>query len=121
MILFKNILRNRNGVSLVELSIYMLIISGLMFFSISPPNMDKFTDDGLKDLAFSIDSALAQWHRFNGGVYPADLDRLIYGGILSEKTPVDKFTYETASGNTTYRLAVTLSKGGEYTSPGSKY
>ena len=47
MILFKNILRNRNGVSLVELSIYMLIISGLMFFTISPPNMDKFTDDFL--------------------------------------------------------------------------
>ena len=121
MILLKNILRNRNGISLVELSINMLIISGLMFFSISPPNMDKFTDDGLKDLAYSVDSALAQWARFNSGTYPTDLTRLIDVGILPEKTPVEKFTYETAAANTTYRLVVTLAKGGEYTSPGSKY
>ena len=121
MIRVRNILRRRPGVTLVELSIYMLIISSLMFFSISPPNMEKFTDDGLKDLAYSVDSALAQWARFNSGKYPLDLSRLIDVGILPEKTPVEKFTYETAAANTTYRLVVTLSRGGEYTSPGSKY
>ena len=117
----RRILHSRSGVTLVELSVYMLIISALTIFSISPPNMDKFTDDGLKDLSFSLDSALAQWYQFHGGTYPTSLDRLIDVGILPEKTAVDRFAYETASGNTAYRLVVTLSKGGEYTSPGSKY
>ena len=72
-------------------------------------------------LAPRVDSALAQWARFNSGTYPTDLTRLIDVGILPEKTPVEKFTYETAAANTTYRLVVTLAKGGEYTSPGSKY
>lgn len=113
-------LRNRAGQTLVELSIVILVLSVLTVFAISPPNTGKISDDGLKDLALTIDSALAQWYQFHGGVYPASLDVLIDLGVVPEKTQVEKLNYETASSNSTYRLVVTL-KNGEWTSPGSKY
>ena len=89
-------------------------------FSMAPPNMGKFDDDGLKDVAVTVDSALAQWYQFHSGSYPADLNALITAGVIPATTPVDKLTYSTAAGNTQYRLSVTL-RASTWATPGSKY
>ena len=107
--------------SLATLSIYALVVLVMTVFTLSPPNLAKFSDDRLKDYAGIIDVALAQWYRFHGQTYPANLNVLVTLGILSPSIPLSAYSYSTINSNTSYRLVVTLTKGGTYTSPGSKY
>ena len=114
-------LKKHAGMSLVTLSIYALVILVMTVFTLSPPNLAKFSDDRLKDYAGTIDVSLAQWYRFHGQTYPANLNMLVSLGILSPTVSLSSYSYSTINSNTSYRLFVTLTRGGTYTSPGSKY
>ena len=114
-------LKIRRGASLVTLSIYVLVILIATIFTISPPNLNKISDDALKDQAGSLDVSLAQWYQFHGGTYPVNLQTMVTLGNVPSTIDLTPFSYAPASGNTTYRLTVTLRSGKTYQSPGSKY
>lgn len=110
----------RPGVSLVSLSLVCVIIMVCLGFSLSSHNVNKISDDEMKAFAMAMDTALSSWYQFHAGYYPESLQILRDAKVIPDKSPIEGMTYAPTENRTAYVLAVTLSTGATWISPGSK-